>query len=105
VRLWATAVSAIASRSSGSPRQSAYLSENDVNDASGSACAGAARPRPRRLVGQNSVIAWWQPIRSRAVSVIVWSIRSIDSAPLIATDAAASFWSCAARRRSDSACR
>ena len=69
------------------------------------------RLRPRGRAGlepaswMNSVIAWWLPMMSRAVSVTVWSICSIDSALLIASDAAASFWSCVARRRSDSACR
>jgi hypothetical protein len=50
------------------------------------------------------VIAWWLPTMSRALSVIVWSIRSIDPALLIATDAAASFCNCRARRRCHSAC-
>jgi hypothetical protein len=50
---------------------------------------------PRRRVepsfSRNSVIAWCVPITSRAASVIVWSIFSVESALLIATEAAASF--------------
>jgi hypothetical protein len=97
--LRATTVVAMASISRCSARQSAYLSEKLPNDCvrAGRIAVGCSRI--------SSVIAWWLPTSSRAVSVTVWSIFSRESALLIASDAAASFWSCAARLRCHSACR